>query len=797
MQFMTGIKFSQKGLPVKVKITVTPGQPISFNTVEDTGISIGKFIDLLIGKFGNIVLPPKFSLDRFLGLHLVSFAYDFKAKNFTIPVQLSDPIIFIPKAIELQNAKIIFKIQKSPLKTGFDIQSTWMLGPLTIPLNISKPKGLPVFLAESRPQFEIFFGTMIKQFLVGILPSGPLQNAVKEAGFDGFSVKNPYFQIYFATDVVVRLSGTAVIGAWDKCQVEIMIGKVRGAAVMVTGIVLENVPIITLIHKVSKVDLRKIPGAAILNSTDVAISMASQNVPKLQEFMQFSIPALRDVEILDGVFLVTSFKFPSDCKDDTGCKVFKRLIGSSGQIVLKGHLFISDVYISASIPTEIQIFESVNITDVGLELHGGLPLSSFGITGTLKLPSPPLTFKGSFGISTSGVFLEMSMTGLWKKPFMIPIVAIGDLHFKTAIFLPLMPITVLEIGGRAMIGDIDNSNAKPLNASVYVGIHLVSFPESFFYGSISALTLPSILDAFGHSFNLPKPLEDIGFPKGLNVSCALKTKILPNGVTIVRGFFLQGMIKILFFEVHSDIILNLNGIWINMSVSPFSIANGLIEIKGRSDTSGPRILVDVGWNPPRAFINIEGSIKVLGIQFTTNMTISNKGASFFVSGSLLNLVEAELNITTQNFDLKSAHFHVSGLFRQSLLQKLHSEVTDVINRINDAKKAFDKAADKIASFKSKVDSQKAICDSAIKNLETKKNFFEDKKKIFDSAVKKLKEAQDNLSHKKKEFDDAVKKQADKLKKGCPGGCRKSKLLREITMTLLLQCMFVSKHPQHL
>ena len=787
LQLVTDVKFSSQSQPAKVKLTINPPL-VGFRILGDSGISIGAFIDLLIKHFGNIMLPPKFSLEKVLKLHLVSFDYDSKTKNFTIPVELSDRIILIPKAIELQKAKIIFKIQKIPPKTGFDIQSTWKLGPLTIPLNISKPKGLPVFLAESRPQFEISFGNMIKQFLVGILPSGPLENAVKKVGFVGFSVKNPYFQIYFATDVAVKLSGTAVIGAWDKCQVEIMIGKVGGASAMATGIVLKGVPITTLIHKVTKIDLSKIPGATILDNTDVAIAMASQNIPKGQDFMHFSIPALRDVDILDGVFLVTSFKFPEDCRSDIGCKVFKRLLGSNLQLVLKGRLFVSNAYISATVPTEIQLFKIVNITDIGFEFEAGLTRSSVAITGTLKLRKPPLTFKGSFGISTSGVFLQMSMKGLWNKPFGIPILAVGDLHFRIAIGPSPILISVLEIGGRAMIGDIGNSNAKPINVSTYIGIDLVSPIESYFYGSVSPLTLPSILKAFGYTVSLPKPFAEIGFPKGLNVSHSFKSKVLPNGVTIIRGFYIQGMIKVLFFEVYSDVKLDFNGVMINMYVGPFSIGNDLIAIKGRSDTVGPRILVDVGWNPPRALINVEGTIKVLGIQFTTNITISTKGASFYVHGSLLNLAEAELHLKTQTFSLKSADFHVTGTFRQSFVQKLNDAVEKILNnykdaadkairkvqeRINDAKKAFDKAADKVASLKSKVDSQKAICDSAVKTLESKKRFFEDKKKIFDSAANKLKSARDNLSRKQQSYKDAVNKHADKLRKGCPGNCRKS------------------------
>ena len=244
LQMVTEIKFTSQSSIVKVKLAITRTL-IEFRVLGDSGLSVKKFIEMLIINLGNISLPPKFNLNKFMSVKLVSFEYDSSTKTYTLPVVLPESIILVPKAVELENATIIFKVRRIPLSTGIQIQSMWELGSLSIPLNISKPLVISVFCAESRPPVEIPFGAMIKQFLVGILPSGPLETAVKKAGFDGFYVKQPYLKIYLVSNrhVVVRLSGTAVIGVWDKCQVEILLGQVREAFVMATGIVLENVPI--------------------------------------------------------------------------------------------------------------------------------------------------------------------------------------------------------------------------------------------------------------------------------------------------------------------------------------------------------------------------------------------------------------------------------------------------------------------------------------------------------------------------------------------------------------------------
>ena len=808
MQILTDIQFTPNGNPSKVKIIVSSSL-VKFDILTDSGISVSAFVDKLISNLGPLSLPPKFSLQSFLDLRLKGFEYNPSTKIFILPVELPKPIIFVPQAIELENATIVFSVRTGSTvaapqgggRFGVDVMSNWKLGNLNIPLIISKPLDLPVFLAESRPNVEIPFGSLMEKFLVSILPSSKLKDAVKKVGFQSFYISNPYVKIYFASNMVMKISGTAVIGAWDKCEVEVMLGQVSGSFVMATGIVLTNVPITKLVKKVTDnaLDLSKLPGSSILDATDVAISMSSQNVPKVQQFMQFSIPALSDVEILDGVSLMTAFKFPKDCAD-TACKTFKRLLGANAQLVLKGRLYLASVYISATVLTQIQIYRGINITDVGFEVEMGVQRNAIGLKGTLQIPNPALTFIGGFGISTSGVYLQMSMAGWWTKPFGIPFFAIGNLHLRASIVPDPVMLSAIEFGGQGKLGLLDNKQAKPLEVSMYCGIDRMFPIENFFQGSFTSLTLPDLLAAFAYRPSLPKPLHEIGFPQGMNTSFALKTKVLPNGITIPRGYFLKGMLKILFFEAYADVKLNLNGIFVNLTVKPFKIGkSGLVEVSGRNSNMGPRIFVDIGWNPPRAFINIEGRLKVLGITAYTNLTVDHKGLEFEVSGSFLNLFEAGLKIRSIYNSIKTADFQVDGYFKQKLFDKLEKDVRDDMNNykrnadrsinnakrdVENAKKKFDDASKSMLNAQNDVNAQKRHFDNANRDLQKKKRDLLSKKKHWEGAVRKMQSARYAVSREQRKFDSAIRDLRNKQKKSCPRPCRKRKNFLRLFLSFL-------------
>ena len=147
MQILTDIQFTPNGNTSKVKITVSSSL-IKFEILTDSGISVSAFVDKLISNLGLLSLPPKFSLQSFLDLRLEGFEYDPDTKIFTLPVELPESIVFVPKAIELEDATIVFNIRTGSTgagtggRFGIDVMSNWKLGNLNIPLTISKPLDL-------------------------------------------------------------------------------------------------------------------------------------------------------------------------------------------------------------------------------------------------------------------------------------------------------------------------------------------------------------------------------------------------------------------------------------------------------------------------------------------------------------------------------------------------------------------------------------------------------------------------------------------------------------------------------
>ena len=477
IQLIADVKLNGKLTKVKIILSKTK---ILFKIIGGS-ISVTEFIDEAATKLG---LPPKFSLQSFLEVQISMFEYDSRTELLILPVTIPNPVIFVPNSIELSHATIIFtKRMGSNHSIGVDFSSVWRLGQYDIPLTIKKPTDMKLFIAESNPKIDLPFPQLIKQFVVAVLPSGPLEDVAKNIGLENFYIRNPHVILIFAEGTVFKFKGTTVIGTWDKCSVEVLVGRIGGEFVMATGIEIQ-VPITKLVSKLTKnhVNLAKLPGSSILDNTKVAFTMSSQNVPKIHQHLKFSIPSLTTTNIPDGISLVTAIKLPKNCpSEDQGCLVAKRLLGADAQLILRGRLSVGSIELSATIPTEIQVFKGVNITDCGLEIDVGTKSrNAIGIRGSLKLKDPDLTFMGSFGLSMSGAFLQMSMAGTWRKPFGVPFLAVGDLNFRIAVMPDPILLSAIEFGGEAEIGLLDNKEAIPIKTSLYFGIDRISVMENYF-----------------------------------------------------------------------------------------------------------------------------------------------------------------------------------------------------------------------------------------------------------------------------------------------------------------------------
>ena len=187
--------------------------------------------------------------------------------------------------------------------------------------------------------------------------------------------------------------------------------------------------------------------------------------------------------------------------EGTSCRVLQRVLGTGTGLVIKGTVNIPNIRLQALIPSNITLVSGVAITDVGFEVELGTRMA-LGIIGKMTLAEPtsifpsPIVLSGSLGLSNSGVYLQMSMKGIWERAFGLDFVAVGNLHFRVAISPDPILISVLELGGEAIIGDRNEAGVQPIHASLYIGIDRISPTQSYFSGSINILTIPAIVRAF-------------------------------------------------------------------------------------------------------------------------------------------------------------------------------------------------------------------------------------------------------------------------------------------------------------
>ncbi|XP_066294937.1 uncharacterized protein [Branchiostoma lanceolatum] len=728
-----------------------------FQLLPGSVVRVGALLNKMLRSVSTIELPSKLPLDDVLSSTLQGFQYDGNTRTFTIPVAIETSLTIIPSVLVLDDLHATFQIVRGQSTAGglnpqppvvaprpgtavtqtgggggfsFELTSVWYIGNVRTALSIAKPPGGNVFIAEGAPELDIEIGKLIEDFGVALLPPGPMEDGLKSIGLDAFKVVNPSVSLVMGKDFVLKLAGEAVINDW-RCTVEVIVGSLGGTVSMATGIVLERVGIVEIVKTLTNdnVDLSVIPGASILSNAQAAFVVSSSDMSKLNEYLRFSAPLLSSIDIVDGIGVVASFKFPRNCGQDEFCKVAKRLLGKHVELMIYGALSIDRVYMKAVIPTPIRIFHGADIRDVGFEIQLAQPPDEtyIGITGSLQLDQPPLLFTGRFGLSDSGVYLGMSSVGWWYNAFGLSFLSIGYLNFEISISPDPILIAGIDFGGQAVIG-FNRSDAEPIRAQLYVGINRIAPAQSYCKGSITKLTIPSILAAFAYRPNLPGFLDEIGFTEGVEFSFSAITRTLPNGILIRQGFFFKGKLEILFFKVTADIAIDKTSIFANMTVDPFNIANGLIAIEGRSSKQGPRLLVDIGWLPPRAKLQIEGSVTVLFIKQTVNITMDEQGTRFFIEGSFLNLFRASLEVAASYGSIKTASFQVTGQMQQDLFRQLREKVE---NAIDGYVKRADEAID---AAKAKVRQAEVNWDIAVKDIQKAQRKVRSAEVHWDRAV---------------------------------------------------------------
>ncbi|CAH1798335.1 unnamed protein product [Owenia fusiformis] len=786
-------RFDTDSDPMNFMVKYTPPKSIGFRILPGPQLDVEGIINKLLTSI-NLQLPPGFPLATFLNQGLSNMNYNGEINELNIPVILGDDIVIVKHVFEIKEPEIDFVIGLGKPRTlSFVASGTWLIKDYPIALTISKPPGESEFLASACSEKPLEVGKVMAQLASSFLPDfvGNI--------FETFSIENPCFEILIGRNFGVRVSGTAVIGSFDASKVEVLGGKVDGAMLMALGIVLEKTRLSSVIDKLTKgnVDITSMPGSRIFDESSIGLVMSTHEIPTIgRSELKFRLAMLSNTNTLDGVSFVVHINLPpsSDCSGDFLCLVLNKFLPGLSMI-MKGRLAINDLLLEVTIPREIEIAPGFMLSGLGFRIIVRPPLIEVALIASLIIDDPALRFTGAIGFSTTGgATLEMAMVGCWPKPFAIPIVTICDLFIKIGIVPEPTVISELHLGGRAQIGLIDNSKARLFNASLFIGLNKIVPSESYFLGKISKLTIPAILAAFAYFPSLPKALDEIGFPDGLDVSYTqlLSGKVLPNGVTIPSGLRFNGTIQIMSFKVSSRMRMDINGIFVFLTVDRFNIGNNLISVDG-DGKSGPELLVDVGWNPPRAKIDIQGKVCVLKICASVNITVDSQGIHFEIGGKFLDLFEAQLTLTASYTSLDSATFSVSGYFKQTLLDTLKNNVISAISdlskkataALDTATKGLDSARQSMDSAAEDLRAKKAVVDGIQKSINTKAQEISDQKEKVDYLESKWKESVRVAEDQVEKLEDAkaeitkVQNEIKKIEDNCPAGCSSKRRKRSI------------------
>ena len=475
-------------------------------------------------------------------------------------------------------------------------------------------------------------------------------------------------------------------------------------------------------------------GTKILNQlTDISFIVS----PISLQGVSLSLPEFDGIDINQGLSISTELEWPSDCSDESFCKVMKFLIGD-GKLSIQGTIASVEYYSIMAYVSDITLGGGVVLKRAGLQFVGGVE-PSLGLVGSIELNSPPVTLTAAIKLTVSGIKLEGSMSGCWYDAFGSSYITLCNLYLSMTILPVAPPITGLEFGGRVEIGKQSCSKGSLLTAEVYVGINAVDPIENYFYADIGALTFQSFFDAFCIDVSLPKPLGDSGFPKGLKTSFSLLGKQLPHaGISIPVGFRFKGAINILGLQASADVNISPVRFKLQVELPAINIAGILKMYKSSVEKStGPFINVDVGIESVPS-IEASGFIEVLGISAEAKLKISSSKTEYFVAGRFLGLLEASLRISSTYGSISNAGYEVEGHFKSDLFDRIAQGVRDVLQ------KSADEADKHLSAAQDKLDEAKAKLDSAINKFENAKKKVDDAKKVFDAAVSKVEDARNKL-----------------------------------------------------
>ena len=699
------LQYSGGGVP-----TFMPTVPGSLDV--NTLISVIPGIDL-----SSVPLPP--GISGLLELTIDTFSLDIKARSIKVAVSFPGTLTFFDGFLTVDNPMVLLEASSQGL--NIDVDGDLSISGSDFDVSIERDEESGDYILSASAD-ELPITGVIDQFHSEVLPS-ELNSLLSSLPFFSFSIDNPRISFPLSSSPLqIQLEGTPVIAGYNTVHMASVIIRQGGKTLLVQGFEIGSVNLASFLKGITGFNFNSI---ALLNQNlEAAILISPVTLPGVK----LAGDKLSGFSIARGLSVQATMEFPPDCSSDKFCAVAEFLLGADARLNIQGTIASTTSFSLVAAVSDINLGGGIVLSEAGVEIQGGVK-NSVGIIGAVDLSNPDITLTGRVYLSTSGVVLEMTMSGCWENAFGASWLNICSLQSLVAM-VPGLTLTGLSLGAEIHIGD--ESCGTPLEATGFVGIDVLTPSQNYYYVNLEgSTTVGTILQAFCINTNIPAPLAESGFPYGFLSSFSLFGVELPHvPLTIPQGYRFKGTLRIIGLEASADVNIGLpNGIYFAVSLPPIRIGGELLQMyASKSDSSqGPFLVADVDLLPtPSVDIQASGYLKVLGISLETSLTITNTQFIFDTEGKFLNLFQASLHIFASYGDIEKASFRVQGSFSNTLYDTLENLIKNGLNAAaEEATKAFNDANRGLESAKDALDDAKGVFDSAKREVDSAQGAFDD------------------------------------------------------------------------
>eukprot|EP00794_Sanderia_malayensis_P006761 gene6761-7521_t len=406
--------------------------------------------------------------------------------------------------------------------------------------------------------------------------------------------------------------------------------------------------------------------ATWLRNVDCGILISNDNENENSKNISFAFIELNEFTLKRGISIILRVYIPQNCEGDGLCMLLQ---GSEGIKASKGILFKGDVTTSSGLTLEWQVSsfrlsQNVELKDVVFRISGKKKISMV-MLGRIEVQG--LSVTGSIASDvTGGVLVEMSMDAIMHKPFGVKAVAFGEMMYKSTMSTD-STVSTFDLQGKMFLGTVHLDQRIITEASL--SMNIVDAKQSFFYSKISPFDLTTFLEAFGFDSKISTILQQTQFIEPTIASYSnnpLGTTLQDMNLEIQNRLTIQGLIFVLgvygeytiFIQTQEDPTVEMV-----IRLPKLEFAKGMVKMYAATFMqtsllySGPHLIAEI--TKTSVTMRLQGMVKTLGVSANVNMSVTDAGFNFQLSGSILGVFNADVNATAAFANPKDANFRVN------------------------------------------------------------------------------------------------------------------------------------------